>query len=64
MVKVLEMAPEDERNSEIFVVIRWQKRKLAVPLMQLKCIDDDEETQQAIEDWRYWFRRGQSDEDE
>ncbi len=66
-VKVVEMAPEDESNSEIFVMIRWQKRKLAVPLMQLKYRGDDEETQQAVEDWRYWFRehrRGKGSEDE
>ncbi len=63
-VEVLEMAPEEECNSEIFVVIRWQKRELGVPLMQLKCTDDDEETQQAIEDWRYWFNQHRGDEEE
>ena len=63
-VQVLDMAPEKECNYEMFVVIRWQRRKLAVPLMQLKSTDEDEDIQQAIDDWRYWTKQAREDEDE
>jgi hypothetical protein len=32
------MAPEDECEHEIFVMIRWEKRKFAAPLSQLESI--------------------------
>jgi hypothetical protein len=57
-VEVVGMAPEEECEHEMFVMIRWKSRQLAVPLMQLEGIDVDEETQQAIEDWHYWVDRG------
>lgn len=63
-VVVLDMAPDRECNYEMFVVIRWQPRKLAIPLMQLKSLDIDEENQQAIEDWRYWMKQVRDDEEE
>ncbi len=49
-VQVIDMAPEAECEHDMFVVIRWQRRGLAVPLSQLQGTDTDEETQQAIED--------------
>lgn len=56
-VEVLDMAPPDECEHEMFVLIRWDREEgLGVPLSQLKIIDaEDEETQQAVEDWRYWW---------
>jgi hypothetical protein len=37
----------------------WEhKRTLAVPLSQLKVVHGDVETQQAVEDWRYWVEMG------
>ena len=57
-VEVVEMASAEECEHEMFVLIRWEKRQLAVPLMQLEGIQVDEETQQAIEDWHYWVNRG------
>jgi hypothetical protein len=57
-VEVVEIAPAEECEHEMFVMIRWKSRQLAVPLMQLEGIDVDEETQQAIEDWHYWVDRG------
>ncbi len=58
-VEVVEMAPDDECQREMFVGIRWEKRPLAVPLSQLKPVTEtDEETKQAIEDWHYWVRQG------
>lgn len=58
VVKVVGMASAEECQHEMFVLIRWKKRQLAVPLMQLEGIQTDEETQQAIEDWHYWVNQG------
>ena len=58
-VEILGMAPEEECRHELFVTTRWDHRRtLAVPLAQLAGIAVDEETHQAIEDWRYWVARG------
>ncbi len=56
-VEVVEMAPADDCEHEMFVLINWKGNQLAVPLMQLEGIQVDEETQQAIEDWRYWVNQ-------
>nr|HET6902515.1 calcium-binding protein [Ktedonobacteraceae bacterium] len=56
-VEVVGMAPDEECQHEMFVLIKWKSHKFAVPLMQLKGIQVDEETQQAIEDWHYWVNR-------
>ena len=57
-VEVMEMAPDEECEHEMFVSIRWKRRQLAVPLMQLEGIHVDKQTQQAIEDWHYWVKQG------
>jgi hypothetical protein len=57
-VEVVGIAPDEECEHEMFVLIQWSPHPLAVPLMQLEGIDVDEETQQAIEDWHYWVDRG------
>ena len=57
-VKVVRMAPEDECEREMFVVIDWRGRPLAVPLAQLEGVAVDHETRQAIGDWHYWVGRG------
>ena len=58
-VDVLGMAPEDECENEMFVTIRWEGDGLAVPLSQLIPINStDEQTKQAVEDWRYWVQMG------
>ena len=57
-VEVRGMAPEDECQHEMFVIIRWERPGLAVPLSQLKGVATDESTCQAIEDWRYWVKQG------
>jgi hypothetical protein len=56
--EVLRMAPEDACEHDMFVLIRWQGRKLAVPLSQLAAINPDEATAQAIGDWHYWVAQG------
>jgi hypothetical protein len=43
---------------EMFVLIRWERRALAVPLAQLEGVAVDEQTRQVIEDWQYWVAQG------
>jgi len=57
-VQVVGMAPEDECEHEMFVEVSWLKRTLAVPLAQLKALEGDDATQEAIDDWHYWVARG------
>lgn len=57
-VEVIRMAPEENCEHDMFVLVRWQGRKMAVPLSQLAAIDPDESTEEAIADWHYWMERG------
>jgi len=58
-VIVLEMAPDEECEKEMFVMIQWERDGLAVPLSQLTPINStDKQTKQAVEDWHYWVRMG------
>jgi len=57
-VEVVGMAPEEECQHEMFVMIRWERRGLAVPLVQLEGVVVDEQTRQVIEDWLYWVAQG------
>ena len=57
-VEVRRMAPEDACSADMLVLIRWQGRKMAVPLSQLAAIDPDESTAEAIGDWQYWVAQG------
>jgi hypothetical protein len=51
---------DDEREDarEILVRIRWQGRKMGIPLAQVKGVQVDPEAAQAIADWHYWCSRG------
>jgi hypothetical protein len=57
-VEVIRMAPEEECEHEMFVLIRWERRRLVVPLSQLGGLKADRRTLQAIGDWHYWLRKG------
>jgi hypothetical protein len=57
-VEVLRMAPDEACTTDMLVMVRWQGRKLAVPLAQLTAIDPDDATDEAIADWRYWVAQG------
>ena len=57
-VEVVDLAAEDDCMSEVFVLVKYGKSKLAVPLEQLECDAPDEETCQAVADWHYWVARG------
>ena len=54
VVKIISMAPEEECQREMFVMIPWEKGGLAVPLMQLEVVHGDEGTCEAVRDWHYW----------
>jgi len=57
-VELVGMAPEEECEHEMFVLMPWERDTLAVPLSQLEVIHGDEQTQQAVQDWHYWTARG------
>lgn len=58
-VDVIGMAPEEECEREMFIMIRWDKGSLAVPLSHLKPIDaTPAQTREAVEDWHYWVGMG------
>ena len=57
-VELLGIAPENECQREMFAMIPWGKRELAVPLSQLKPVHGTAETTEALEDWIYWDERG------
>jgi len=56
--EVIRMAPEENCAHDMFVLVRWQGWKMAVPLSQLVAIDPDESTAEAIGDWHYWIAQG------
>jgi len=58
IVEARRLAPEDACASDMLVQIRWQGRKMSVPLSQLAAIDPDESTKEAIGDWHYWVSQG------
>jgi hypothetical protein len=57
-VDVLEVAPADDCESEMFVFVQWNDRKLAVPLEQLEPISGDPKAIEIVEDWLYWCLMG------
>lgn len=58
VVDVIAMAPEEECQHDMFIQIRWEGRKLAVPLAQLNGVSGREDTKEAITDWHYWVAMG------
>ncbi len=57
-IEILSMAPEEECQQEMFVMMPWERDGLAVPLMQLEVVQGDEQTCEAVRDWHYWVCRG------
>jgi len=57
-VTVVGMAPEEDCESDMLVIIEWCERTLGVPLAQLEGTNVDKETKQAIADWHYWVAQG------
>ena len=58
VVDVLGMAPEEECESEMFVMISHADDSLAVPLAQLESMSKDQDTKEAVGDWHYWLAQG------
>ncbi|MBA3914271.1 MAG: calcium-binding protein [Acidobacteriales bacterium] len=57
-VEVSRLAKEEACETDMLVQIKWQGRKMAVPLSQLAAIDPDDATEVAIGDWPYWVAQG------
>ena len=57
-VGIVGLAAEDDCMSEVFVLVKYAKSELAVPLEQLACHGLDEQAGQAVADWHYWVARG------
>ena len=53
------MAPEEECEHEMNVVIDRKGRHLAISLAQVISVDlADEQTKEAVADWHYWIAQG------
>jgi len=59
-VSVTGMADIDDCYGGMCVMIKWMGREFAIPLEQLDAIRADEETSQAIGDWKFWVKSGYS----
>lgn len=57
-VEVLGLAPQEECEREIFVMMRWEENGLGVPLSQLKPVQAEPDTIRAVADWHYWTAKG------
>jgi hypothetical protein len=57
-VDIIDIAPAEECEHEMFVMARWERGGLGVPLSQLQFVHGSENTKQAVEDWYYWVKRG------
>lgn len=59
--EVIDMANEESCEYDMFVTIKWKNEEtLCVPLKQLKGINVDDKTEQALSDWSYWISQGYS----
>jgi len=58
VVEVIEMAPEEDCESDMLVIIQLAGRTFGVPLAQLEPMEGDETMREAIKDWHYWVARG------
>jgi hypothetical protein len=56
--EVVGLAVEEDCMTEVLVMVKLGRSTVAVPLAQLKCLSDEEDTRQAVEDWHYWVGRG------
>lgn len=57
-VRVIDMINDDECLTDMAVEVEWAGRTCGIPLSQLRGIDVDEQTAQAIADWHYWLASG------
>ena len=52
------MAGEECCEHDMYVEISWKEKALAVPLSQIKPLNADDDTVEAVGDWHYWKDRG------
>ena len=57
-VIVSQMANEGDWENDMHVEISWNNRVFSVPLAQLRPLDADEDTVEAVDDWHYWKSQG------
>ena len=57
-VTVEQMSGETYCGHDMYVDISWNSKILAIPLIQLRPLDTDEDTVEAVEDWHYWEKKG------
>ncbi len=57
-VSVLGMSSDRLCEHEILVRVEWRDRSVAVSLRQLRGLQVDAKTREAIEDWHYWVDQG------
>lgn len=61
IIEVIAMDGEENCGHDMFVKIKWKKKEtLCVPLKQLKGVEVDDATKQALNDWAYWNSQGYS----
>jgi hypothetical protein len=57
-IEVSGMAGEDYCEHDMLVDASWSGKSLAIPLSQIKPLDADEGSVEAIDDWHYWVKQG------
>jgi hypothetical protein len=57
-ITVTGLAKESACRGGIAIIIKWQDRKFAVPLEQLKLKDTSSKASESVEDWKYWVSAG------
>jgi hypothetical protein len=57
ITKVMNMSGEDYCEHDMYVDISRNGKALAIPLSQLKPLDADIDSTEAINDWHYWIKQ-------
>jgi hypothetical protein len=57
-ITAVRMAGEEYCEYDMYVDISWRSKVLAIPLSQIKPMDADDDTVEAIGDWHYWKEQG------
>ena len=57
-ITVTQMSGESHCRYDMYVDISWQGKVLAIPLIQIRPLDVDGDTSEAIDDWHYWKKQG------
>ena len=58
MVQVIALAPEEDCMCTMLVIAEWHEREMGIKLEQIEAAEIDDESEEAISDWRYWTNRG------